>query len=116
MVNKVANHPELANDEDLKLFLESEDFGRDVKVRDAIKGPVPTPEAKTWMGWSGTVGINSGQKFHEHDEWFDQQRAYLDSLEAQLKQMVKSLNTLAQTRKGEQGRMMLLRGASRLTP
>lgn len=98
-VNKITNHPVLAKDEDLKLFLESEDFSRDVKVRDARKGPVPTPEQKTWMGWSGTVGVNSGHKFHEYDEWFDQQKAYLDALEAQLKGMVKSINALAQSRK-----------------
>lgn len=67
-VNKICAHPVLSKDEDLKLFLESEDFTRDVKARDARKGPVPTPEQKTWMGWSGTVGVNSGQKFHEFDE------------------------------------------------
>lgn len=67
-INKIANHPVLSKDEDLKLFLESENFSRDVKVRDARKGAVPTPEQKTWMGWSGTVGVNSGQKFHEFDE------------------------------------------------
>lgn len=98
-VNKIANHPVLAKDEDLKLFLESEDFSRDVKLRETRKGPVPTPEQKTWMGWSGTVGVNSGHKFQEYDEWFDQQKAYLDALEAQLKGMVKSINALAQSRK-----------------
>ncbi|CAO1616619.1 unnamed protein product [Sympodiomycopsis kandeliae] len=98
-VNKIANHPVLAKDEDLKLFLESADFSRDVKLRDARKGAVPTPEQKTWMGWSGTVGVNSGHKFNEYDEWFDQQKAYLDALEAQLKGMVKSINALAQSRK-----------------
>lgn len=98
-VNKISNHPLLSKDEDLQLFLESEDFARDVKLREARKGPVPTPEQKTWMGWSGTVGVNSGQKFHEFDEWFDNQRGYLDSLEAQLKQMVRGINSLAQSRK-----------------
>lgn len=98
-VNKIANHPTLAKDEDLRLFLESDDFTRDVKLRDAKKGPVPTPEAKTWMGWSGTVGVNSGQKFVEFDDWFHDQRAYLDSLEVQLKGMVRGINALSQSRK-----------------
>lgn len=118
-INKIANHPILSKDEDLKLFLESEDFNRDVKLRVARKGAVPTPEQKTWMGWSGTVGVNSGQKFHEFDEWFDNQRAYLDSLEAQLKQMVKCLNALAQSHKelsdtiaSSSHAMMMLSGSS----
>ncbi|CAO1618240.1 unnamed protein product [Parajaminaea phylloscopi] len=98
-INKIAHHPILSKDEDFKLFLESESFARDVKLRDARKGAVPTPEQKTWMGWSGTVGFNSGHKFHEFDDWFDSQKAYLDSLEAQLKQVVKSLNALGQSRK-----------------
>ena len=95
-VNKIANHPVLQNDDDLKLFLESDNFAHDVKMRDLRKGPVPTPEARTYFGWSNNL---SGPKFVENDEWFDRQRGYLDSLESQLKQIVKAINALAQHRK-----------------
>ncbi len=95
-INKIVNHSLLQEDDDLKLFLESDNFSHDVKLRDIRKGPVPTPEQKTYFGWSSNLG---GPKFVESDEWFERQRAYLDSLESQLKHIVKAINTLAQQRK-----------------
>ncbi|KDN40095.1 Vps5-domain-containing protein [Tilletiaria anomala UBC 951] len=95
-INKISNHPVLQHDDDLRLFLESDNFAHDVKMRDLRKGPVPTPEQKTYFGWSSNIG---GPKFVETDEWFERQKGYLDSLESQLRKIVKAINTLAQQRK-----------------
>lgn len=59
----------------------------------------------------------TGPRFHETDEvsvfpyviffayrgvqWFDRQRAYLDSLESQLRSLVKAIDTVARHRAGE---------------
>jgi sorting nexin-1/2 len=64
-INKIANHALLQDDEDLRLFLHSDNFAADVKLRDIRKGPVPTPEQKTYFGWSSSM---SAPKFHEFDE------------------------------------------------
>lgn len=97
-VNKIANNPVLQHDEDFKIFMESQNFHADVKARDQIKGPVPTPEQKTYFGWS-TSFTGSTYKYHETDEWFDEQKVYLDHLEFQLKNLVRIVSTLAQQRK-----------------
>ena len=39
-VNKIANHPVLCKDADLKLFLESDTFSLDVRVSDARRKPI----------------------------------------------------------------------------
>ena len=103
-INKIAQHPLLQVDEDFKLFLESDNFAVDVKQRDLVKGPIVTPEQKTYKSWGSAVigvssAISSGHKFHEFDEWFDQQKVYLDSLESCLKQLVKSISHLSNQRK-----------------
>ncbi|KAE8221791.1 hypothetical protein CF319_g4905 [Tilletia indica] len=95
-INKIAAHPILQKDEDFKLFLESVNFNADVKLRDMRKGPVPTPEQRTYFGWQSSL---NGPKFHETDDWFDHQKAYLDGLEGQLKQVVKAFSLLANQRR-----------------
>lgn len=111
-INKIANHPLLQQDDDFRLFLESENFAADVKQRDAIKGPIVTPEQKTYKSWGSallgavvpsTSSLSSGAlstaSFTETDPWFDEQRVYLDSLESALKSMVKSVSALSTQRK-----------------
>ena len=39
-VNKIANHPVLCKDADLKLFLESDTFSLDVRVSNARRKPI----------------------------------------------------------------------------
>ncbi|KAK0568658.1 Vacuolar protein sorting-associated protein vps5 [Tilletia horrida] len=90
-INKIAAHPILQMDEDFKLFLESVNFSADVKMRDMHKGPVPTPEQKTYFGWSTSL---NAPKFHETDD-----RVYLDGLENQLKMAVKAFSHLANQRR-----------------
>lgn len=117
-INKIANNAMLQMDDDLKLFLESSQFQADVKMRDQIKGPVPTPEQKTYFGWSTSL-TGTTYKYHESDEWFDEQRVYLDHLESQLKNLVRVVSTLAQQRKDIAGAisdfshaLMMLSGSS----
>lgn len=119
-INKIANHRLLQEDEDLRLFLESVDFAADVRLRDIRKGAVPTPEQKTYFGWSNQM---SAAKFHETDEvsgqragnrwrrtlltqvrhawqWFGNQKSYLDHLETQLKHLVRAISSVSQQRRG----------------
>ncbi len=111
-INKIANHPLLQQDDDFRLFLESENFAADVKQRDMIKGPIITPEQKTYKSWGSALlgsvvpstsslssGALSAHSFEENDEWFNEQKMYLDSLENALKGMVKAVSSLSNQRK-----------------
>ncbi|KAI3477613.1 hypothetical protein L1887_60653 [Cichorium endivia] len=111
-INKIANHPLLQQDDDFRLFLESENFAADVKQRDMVKGPIVTPEQKTYKSWGSALlgsvmpstsslssGALSAYSFEETDEWFNEQKMYLDSLENALKGMVKAVSALSTQRK-----------------
>lgn len=65
MLNKIAAHPLLQHDSDLKLFLESESFNIDIKHKER-KEPI-VGESK---GMLSAIGISSGSggKFIEHDD------------------------------------------------
>ncbi len=65
MLNKIAGHPTLQHDPDLKLFLESDSFNVDVKHKER-REPIPG-ESK---GVLGSLGINmgGGSKFVEQDD------------------------------------------------
>ncbi|KAJ5217198.1 hypothetical protein N7468_010206 [Penicillium chermesinum] len=82
MLNKIAGHPILQHDGDLKIFLESEAFNVDVKNKENRE-----PD----LGQS---------KFVEHDDWFHDRKIYLDALENQLKALLKSMDTVVAQRKG----------------
>ncbi|KEY63821.1 hypothetical protein S7711_09733 [Stachybotrys chartarum IBT 7711] len=96
MLNKIAAHPKLQHDEDLKLFLESEAFNVDVKHKER-REPLPT-ESK---GVLGSLGINmgGGSKFVEQDDWFHDRKVYLDALESQLRSLLKVMETMVSQRK-----------------
>ncbi|KAI1475317.1 Vps5-domain-containing protein [Daldinia eschscholtzii] len=96
MLNKIAAHPTLQHDPDLKLFLESESFNVDVKHKER-REPIPG-ESK---GVLGSLGINmgGGSKFVEQDDWFHDRRVYLDALENQLKALMKSMDVMVNQRK-----------------
>ncbi|KAK4555050.1 Vacuolar protein sorting-associated protein vps5 [Recurvomyces mirabilis] len=99
MVNKIAAHPVLQHDGDLKTFLESEAFNVDIKHKDRARDPLLAGESK---GFMSSIGISSGSggKFIEHDDWFHDRRIYLDALETQLKALQKSTDTVMAQRKG----------------
>jgi sorting nexin-1/2 len=65
MLNKIAAHPTLQHDSDLKLFLESEAFNVDVKHKER-KEPIPT-ESKGVLGTFG-ISVGGGSKFVEQDD------------------------------------------------
>ncbi|KAI0343027.1 Vps5-domain-containing protein [Trametopsis cervina] len=91
-IQKIANHPVLQKDADLKLFLESDGFALDIKHRKA-------EIAHEKGGLMATIGQTiAGPRFYESDEWFDKQKAYLDSLELQLRGLVKAIDSVSKQR------------------
>ncbi|KAJ5391448.1 hypothetical protein N7509_006938 [Penicillium cosmopolitanum] len=97
MLNKIAGHPILQHDSDLKIFLESEAFNVDVKNKENRE-----PDLGQSKGMFSSFGINvgGGGKFVEHDDWFHDRKIYLDALENQLKALMKSMDTVVIQRKG----------------
>ncbi|KAF8586437.1 Vps5-domain-containing protein [Ramaria rubella] len=91
-IQKIANHPSLRDDPDLKLFLESDSFVLDIKHRKA-------EIAHERGGLMASIGSTLvGPRFYETDEWFDNKKAYLDSLESQLRGLVKSIDMVSKQR------------------
>ncbi|KAI0774784.1 Vps5 C terminal like-domain-containing protein [Trametes elegans] len=91
-IQKIANHPVLQKDSDLKLFLESDTFSLDIKHR---KAEIAQEKGGLITAIGQTI---AGPRFYETDEWFDRQRAYLDSLETQLRGLVKAIEAVAKHR------------------
>ena len=65
MLNKIALHPILQHDADLKIFLESESFNLDVKNKENRE-----PDLGQNKGVLSSFGISvgGGAKFVEHDD------------------------------------------------
>lgn len=115
MLNKVAAHPILQHDGDLKIFLESETFNLDIKNKENRE-----PDLGQNKGMFSSLGLSVGGsgKFIEHDDvsqalsfrakqcdtddvqWFHDRRIYLDALENQLKALLKAIDTVVAQRKG----------------
>ncbi|KAG6890326.1 hypothetical protein C0995_009533 [Termitomyces sp. Mi166 len=91
-IQKIANHPELGKDADLRLFLESDTFSLDIKHR---KAEIAHEQGGILASIGQTI---AGPRFHETDEWFDKQKSYLDSLESQLRGLVKAIEAVARQR------------------
>ncbi|KAL2015561.1 hypothetical protein VTK56DRAFT_5237 [Thermocarpiscus australiensis] len=96
MLNKIAAHPTLQLDADLKLFLESEAFNVDVKHKERKEPSLG--ESKSVLGSLG-FSVGSGTKFVEQDDWFHDRRVYLDALENQLKALLKAMDSMVAQRK-----------------
>ena len=96
MLNKIAAHPILHHDADLKIFLESEAFNMDIKHREHRE--IGLGESKGVLSTFG-LGSTSTGKFIEHDDWFHDRKLYLDALENQLKALLKSLDMVVGQRK-----------------
>ncbi|KAJ9200091.1 hypothetical protein DTO164E3_2779 [Paecilomyces variotii] len=97
MLNKIALHPILQHDGDLKIFLESETFNLDIKNKENRE-----PDLGQNKGMFSSLGISvgGGGKFVEHDDWFHDRKIYLDALENQLKALLKAMDTVVAQRKG----------------
>lgn len=96
MLNKIAAHPVLQHDGDLKIFLESDAFNMDVKHREHKE-----PGLGENKGVFSAIGFggSSGGKFIEHDDWFHDRRIYLDALENQLRALLKAVDAVVQQRR-----------------
>ncbi|EIM86643.1 Vps5-domain-containing protein [Stereum hirsutum FP-91666 SS1] len=93
-ISKIANHPVLGKDADLRFFLESDNFALDIKHRKAEL-------AQEKGGLLANLGQSiAGPRFIENDEWFDRQKGYLDTLEAQLRGLVKAIDVVSKQRTG----------------
>ncbi|KAI0032306.1 Vps5 C terminal like-domain-containing protein [Vararia minispora EC-137] len=91
-ITKIANHPVLCKDQDLKLFLESDTFSLDIKHRKA-------EIAHERGGLMSSIGHTlTGPRFVENDEWFDRQKSHLDTLEAQLRGFIKAIELASRNR------------------
>lgn len=97
MLNKIAAHPTLQHDGDLKIFLESEAFNMDVKHKERKEPGLG--ESKGMFAGLG-LSVGGGGKFVEQDDWFHERRVYLDALENQLKALLKAMDTVVAQRKG----------------
>ncbi|KAL4881592.1 Vps5 C terminal like-domain-containing protein [Aspergillus karnatakaensis] len=97
MLNKIAAHPILQHDGDLKIFLESEAFNVDVKNKENRE---PDLGQSKGMFSSFGISVGGGGKFVEHDDWFHDRKIYLDALENQLKALMKAIDTVVAQRKG----------------
>jgi sorting nexin-1/2 len=110
-IQKTANHPVLQKDPDLRLFLESDTFALDIKHRKAeiahergglmasighsIVGPRFYETDEVFLSIPCTSLPRSNQLFHQ---WFDRQKVYLDSLESQLRGLVKTIEAVMKAR------------------
>ena len=65
MLNKIAAHPVLQHDADLKIFLESDSFNIDVKNKENKE-----PDLGQNKGMFSSLGLSvgGGTKFVEHDD------------------------------------------------
>ncbi|KAK9704533.1 Vacuolar protein sorting-associated protein vps5 [Basidiobolus ranarum] len=93
-LRKIAAHPKLNNDSDFKFFLESDNFSIEIKER---KNASP----KGLMKVFGDVvsSATNFSKFVETDEWLENKRGQVDTLEAQLKPLIKIFDNLIKHRK-----------------
>ena len=118
-IQKIANHPILSKDIDLKFFLESDNFALEVSVRisDSTSRTHRPAQIKhrtlngdrTSGGLMASIGSTiAGTKFFEADEWFDQKKVYFDSLESQLKGLVKAIDVVSKSRQGKSSVRLVL--------
>ena len=92
---KMLQHPILQQDDDLALFLKSGNLTADVHQRDLRKGPVVTPEYKTYFGWSHAF---HQYRFQEPDDWFTSQLNYLSQFETHMSEICDALTNLSHKR------------------
>ncbi|OAV89854.1 hypothetical protein PTTG_08148 [Puccinia triticina 1-1 BBBD Race 1] len=87
-LQKTVNHPMLTSDPDLKLFLESDAFGLEIKHR--------KHDSTHQTGWLANI---AGPRFVETDEFFENRKIALDTLEGQLKVLQASLTAASKARR-----------------
>lgn len=93
-LNKIASHPVLQLDPDLRLFLESDNFSAEIKGR---RSDIP-PDLPISKSSGGLLGSWNTPKFIESDDWFTSRSSFLDGLENQLKSLSKSIDIASKSR------------------
>ncbi|KNZ60137.1 hypothetical protein VP01_1606g8 [Puccinia sorghi] len=87
-LQKTVNHPMLTSDPDLKLFLESDAFSLEIKHR--------RQDSSHQTGWLANI---AGPRFVETDEFFENRKIELETLEGQLKVLQGSLTAASKMRR-----------------
>ena len=107
-LSKAADHAVLQLDPVLTAFLTADNWSGEMKhwTRSRALDGHSTPSGGGGTGASEkgylaslTSGL-TGPKFVERDDWFDDRRAALDTLEGQLKALVKSVDLVSKQRLG----------------
>lgn len=100
MLTKISKHPVLQNDEEFRIFLESETFTTDIKSRQHTQQHPGTggSESKGFMSSLGGAFSFSG-KFVEMEQYFLDKKGYVDTLESQFKYLAKALDLVVAQRK-----------------
>ncbi|KAL1922373.1 uncharacterized protein VTP21DRAFT_9912 [Calcarisporiella thermophila] len=94
-LRKTIQHPHLYEDPNLKTFLESDTFNVDVKQKKTES------ESKGFMKSFGEAvsSATTFNKFVEMDEWFDTKKQQLETLESQLRVLLRAVEAVIKQRK-----------------
>ncbi|KAG5518187.1 hypothetical protein PMAC_003373 [Pneumocystis sp. 'macacae'] len=97
MLRKIVAHPILQNDSYVKIFLESDTFTIDIKVKEKV----PVHESKGFISSIGEVFTKNtfSGKFVEQDNWFNKQKQIFDLLDLQFKGMSKAIDVVVKQKK-----------------
>ncbi|KAL1932274.1 hypothetical protein VTP01DRAFT_9330 [Rhizomucor pusillus] len=98
-LQKIVSHPMLYGDPDLKVFLESESFNVEKRQKRAEPEQPKIGLMRSFGETISNAASNPFSKFVEVDEWFASKKNQLDALEAQLKALLKSVESVVKQRK-----------------
>ncbi|KXS19751.1 Vps5-domain-containing protein [Gonapodya prolifera JEL478] len=100
-VRKMGAHPRLADDPDLRSFLESDSFSPDPSaVTKAKQGPSTSSSgAADWFGSLSERMVGALPKAPEGDEWFENKKYQLELLGTQLRALYKAVEGVIKQRK-----------------
>lgn len=94
MMIKIVEHPILQKDLDLRAFLESETFQFDQDKKKKEEKSVG------FFNKLGNVMSSMSTKVEDPDEFFDNKKAYVDLMDSNFKNALKSVDSLIKQREG----------------
>lgn len=98
---KTAAHAVLQLDPLLRAFLTADNWAGEMKHWTVRRSKADAASAAGEKGYlAGLTSGLTGSKFVERDPWFDERKAVLDTLEGQLKALVKSVELVSKQRLG----------------
>ncbi|EGW35765.1 uncharacterized protein SPAPADRAFT_130748 [Spathaspora passalidarum NRRL Y-27907] len=124
MLNKISHIPVLSNDPDFVMFLTSDDFINESRERERLSGSAASTQNSEFLDGARPSGDNESStgsltpistgstttggfmsslfsisnKINEPDEYFSDQKQYIDDLEYNLKQFYKAIELIGQQR------------------